>query len=128
VALIAIDPHTGEVKTLVGGRNYGASQLNHRIAMRQPGSVFQPSLYAAALETANHGGQHIFNPASVKSDKPTAFYFDNQVYQHDNFNHQFMGDVVAHRTRAFFERRERQLGATGRQCQCRCDGASRRSA
>ena len=41
-------------------------------------------------------------PASVKSDKPTAFYLDNQVYQHDNFNHQFMGDVTLRaRTRAF---------------------------
>ena len=66
MALIAIDPYTGEVKTLVGGCNYGASQLNHRVAMRQPGSVFQPSVYAAALETANHGGQHIFTPSKCE--------------------------------------------------------------
>jgi len=40
VALIALDPHTGEIRALSGGRNYAASQLNHVVALRQPGSVF----------------------------------------------------------------------------------------
>ena len=57
MALIALDPHTGEIKALVGGRNYDASQLNHVLAMRQPGSVFKPFVYAAALETAVAGGR-----------------------------------------------------------------------
>ena len=52
VALVAIDAHTGEVRALVGGRNYGMSQLNHTLAKRQPGSIFKPFVYAAALETA----------------------------------------------------------------------------
>ena len=51
VALVALDPHTGEVKALVGGRNYGMSQLNHVLAKRQPGSIFKPFVYAAALDT-----------------------------------------------------------------------------
>ena len=41
VALIAIDPQNGEIKALVGGRNYGTSQLNRILARRPPGSVFQ---------------------------------------------------------------------------------------
>src|ERR1700722_5054292 len=48
VALIAMDPHTGEIKALVGGRNYGTSQLNHALAKRPTGSIFKPFVYAAA--------------------------------------------------------------------------------
>jgi penicillin-binding protein 1B len=47
VALIAVQPHTGEIKALIGGRNYRKSQLNHATARRQPGSVFKPFVYAA---------------------------------------------------------------------------------
>jgi penicillin-binding protein 1B len=93
VALIALDPHTGEVRALVGGRNYGASQLNHVLAMRQPGSVFKPFVYAAALDTAIEGGQQVYTPASVLSDVPTSFTFDHASYQPGNFEHEFMGDV-----------------------------------
>ncbi len=49
-ALIALDPQTGEVRALIGGRNYGTSQLNRILAKRQPGSSFKPFVYAAALE------------------------------------------------------------------------------
>jgi penicillin-binding protein 1B len=94
VALIALDPHTGEIKALVGGRDYAASQLNHVLAMRQPGSVFKPFVYAAALNTAIEGGQQIFTAASILSDEPTTFAFDNQTYQPGNFGHEFMGDVT----------------------------------
>ena len=55
VALVAIDPHTGEVLALVGGRNYGMSQLNHAIAKRPTGSIFKPFVYAAAVNTAVTG-------------------------------------------------------------------------
>jgi penicillin-binding protein 1B len=94
VALIALDPHTGEIKALVGGRDYGASQLNHVLAMRQPGSVFKPFVYAAALNTGIEGGQRIFTPASMLSDQPTTFSFDNQTYAPGNFHHEFMGSVT----------------------------------
>jgi penicillin-binding protein 1B len=94
VALVALDPRTGEVKALVGGRNYSASQLNHALAMRQPGSVFKPFVYAAALDTAVFGGPQIFTPASIIDDSPTVFHFGNQSYAPENFHHQFMGDVT----------------------------------
>ena len=94
VALIALDPHTGEIKALIGGRNYAASQLNHVLSMRQPGSVFKPFVYAAALETAVTGGPRIFTPATVVDDSPTTFYFDRQTYQPSNFHQNFMGTVT----------------------------------
>ena len=52
VALVVIDPHTGEILALVGGRNYGMSQLNHAVAKRPTGSIFKPFVYAAAMNTA----------------------------------------------------------------------------
>jgi penicillin-binding protein 1B len=94
VALIALDPHTGEIKALVGGRDYSSSQLNHVLAMRQPGSVFKPFVYAAALNTAIGGGEQIFTPASILSDEPTTFSFGRQTYEPGNFGHEFMGDVT----------------------------------
>ena len=54
-ALIALDPQTGEVRALIGGRNYGTSQLNRILAKRQPGSSFKPFVYAAALNTGLSG-------------------------------------------------------------------------
>ena len=97
VALIALDPHTGEVKALVGGRDYGASQLDHVLARRQPGSVFKPFVYAAALDTAIEGGPTIFTPASTLMDEPTTFQFANQSYAPGNFHQQFMGVVTLRR-------------------------------
>ncbi len=55
VALIALDPHTGEVLALSGGRDYSASQLNHAVAKRPTGSIFKPFVYAAAINTALTG-------------------------------------------------------------------------
>ncbi len=94
VALIALDPHTGEVKALVGGRDYGASQLNHALSMRQPGSVFKPFVYAAALNTAiDHSGT-VFTPASVVDDEPSTFQFGAETYEPSNFEKQFYGPVT----------------------------------
>jgi penicillin-binding protein 1B len=93
VALIALDPHTGEIKALVGGRNYAASQLNHVLAMRQPGSVFKTFVYAAALDTAVSGGK-IFTPASIVNDQPTDFLFNRTVYHPGNFKQEYMGQVT----------------------------------
>jgi penicillin-binding protein 1B len=93
-ALIALDPHTGEIKALVGGRNYGVSQLNRVLAERQPGSIFKPFVYAAALNTAVVGGTRTLTPASIVVDEPTTFYFDDQEYSPGNFEHEFYGPVT----------------------------------
>jgi penicillin-binding protein 1B len=94
VALIAIDPHTGEVKALAGGRNYGMSQLNHVLAKRPPGSIFKPFVYAAAINTGIEGGAHILTPSSMVLDQPTTFWFDGKPYEPSNFEHKFYGNVT----------------------------------
>jgi penicillin-binding protein 1B len=94
VALVALDPHTGEIKALVGGRNYGASQLNHVLAQRQPGSVFKPFVYAAALNTALTGGENIITAASTVVDEPTTFWFNDQPYEPGNFHDGYHGTVT----------------------------------
>ncbi|MEO8725312.1 MAG: PBP1A family penicillin-binding protein [Acidobacteriaceae bacterium] len=55
VALVVLDPHTGNVLALLGGRNYGVSQLNHATSKRPTGSIFKPFVYAAAINTALSG-------------------------------------------------------------------------
>ncbi len=55
VALVALNPHTGQVLALVGGRSYGLSQLDHAIAHRPTGSAFKPFVYAAAYNTSLSG-------------------------------------------------------------------------
>ena len=73
VALIAMKPDTGEVLALVGGRNYGMSQLNHAVAKRPTGSIFKPFVYATAINTALTGQQPVFTAASQVDNTPTAF-------------------------------------------------------
>jgi membrane carboxypeptidase/penicillin-binding protein len=50
-ALIALEPDTGHVRSMIGGRNFDDSHFNRAVqARRQPGSAFKPFVYAAALE------------------------------------------------------------------------------
>jgi penicillin-binding protein 1B len=100
VALVALDPHTGEIKALVGGRNYGASQLNHAISKRQPGSIFKPWVYAAAMNTAISGGPKTLTPATIVVDEPTTFWFGDTPYEPNNFEHEFYGPVTLRRALA----------------------------
>ena len=93
VAMVVLDPHTGEVKALVGGRNYGQSQLNRVFARRQPGSAFKPFVYAAALSTALNGGGEVLTPLSTVVDEPTVFSYDGMTYEPGNFGQKFYGTV-----------------------------------
>jgi penicillin-binding protein 1B len=94
VALVALDPRSGEIKAVIGGRDYGQSQLNHALARRQPGSVFKPFVYAAALDNAVDGVQPIVTPATTIDDEPTTFEFDGKEYTPNNFGEKFMGRVT----------------------------------
>ena len=94
VALIAIDPDTGDVKALIGGRDYTSSQLNRVLAKRPPGSVFKPFVYTAAMNSAINGGEQVFTPASTIVDEPSTFQFGNQTYSPGNFKQEFMGQVT----------------------------------
>ncbi len=97
VALIALDPHTGEVLALVGGRNYGFSQLNHAIAKRPTGSIFKPFVYAAAMNSAltAQGADPVFTQVSLIDDSPTTFEFDGKVYDPRNYKNEYHGQVTA---------------------------------
>jgi penicillin-binding protein 1B len=94
VALIAMDPHTGEIKALVGGRNYGTSQLNHALAKRPTGSIFKPFVYAAAMNTAIDGSTTVITPASLVSDAPSTFSYGDQIYEPRNYKEEYHGDVT----------------------------------
>ena len=111
VALVAIDPHTGQVLALVGGRNYGTSQLNHAISKRPTGSIFKPFVYATAEagavsgqqlgqstdEEGNVSGGGTFTAVTQLSDVPTTFTFDNgrQIYNPRNYQGHYHGQVSA---------------------------------
>src|SRR5438046_3444215 len=89
-----MDPHTGEVLALVGGRNYAYSQLNHAVARRPTGSIFKPFVYAAALNTALDGSQTVITPASIVADAPSTFVYGDQIYEPRNYKEEYHGDVT----------------------------------
>ena len=95
VALVAIDPHSGRVLALIGGRNYGMSQLNHAIAKRPTGSVFKPFVYAAAINADLNGQNPPFTPVSMIDDSPTTFTYGDQVYTPRNYEDKYHGEVTA---------------------------------
>ena len=95
VALVAMDPHTGQILALVGGRNYGFSQLDHAVAKRPTGSIFKPFVYAAAINTAVEGANPVFTPASMVTDQPSTFAYGDQIYEPRNYKEEYHGDVTA---------------------------------
>jgi penicillin-binding protein 1B len=94
VAMIVLDPHTGAVLALVGGRDYGFSQLNHALSKRPTGSIFKPFVYAAAMNTALDGSTTVITPASTVTDAPTSFAYGDQIYEPRNYKEEYHGDVT----------------------------------
>ncbi|HOA15798.1 MAG TPA: PBP1A family penicillin-binding protein [Bacillota bacterium] len=85
-ALVSLDPRTGEILALVGGR--GEDEFNRATkATRSPGSTFKPFVYIGALEMG-------FTPASVLEDKPLEYVQpDKSVWAPKNFNNKFIGPI-----------------------------------
>lgn len=94
VAMVVLDPKTGEIKALAGGRNYGQSQLNRAETKRQPGSAFKPFVYAAAFDDAAETTGPILTTITTVVDEPTTFQFDGKEYTPDNFKEEFLGTVT----------------------------------
>ena len=94
VAMVALDPGTGDVKALVGGRAYNESQLNHVLARRQPGSSFKPFVYATALNSGVDGSLPLITPATVLPDEPTTFEFSNRTYTPKDYEGDYRGSVT----------------------------------
>lgn len=92
-ALVALDPHTGKVLAMLGGRDYAQSQMNRATdAQRQPGSVFKPFVYAAALELG-------MSPLRKFKDAPQEFtYAGGRKYRPSNYGGGFSMQDVPMRT------------------------------
>ena len=100
VALIALNPHTGQVLALVGGRQYGESQLDHAVAKRPTGSIFKPFVYAAAFNTSLAGekigpNQVTFSPVTILSDEEATYNVGGQSYSPHDFHNESFGQVTA---------------------------------
>ncbi|MEQ1760047.1 MAG: transglycosylase domain-containing protein [Vicinamibacterales bacterium] len=86
-ALIAVDPRTGEILAMVGGRSYNQSQYNRAIvSRRQPGSVFKPFVYLAAFEEAEEDGRTDLTAAALTVDEPATITFDDQTWEPRNYD------------------------------------------
>jgi penicillin-binding protein 1B len=100
-ALVAIDPRTGEILALVGGRSYNQSQFNRATsANRQPGSVFKPFVFLAAFEQAIAEGRSDITPASVVIDEPTTWEFNQQTWTPANYDGEYEGAITLRRALA----------------------------
>jgi len=90
--MLTIQPGTGYVKALVGGRNYSKTQFNRAIqARRQPGSLFKPFVYIAAMDPAR--GQQALTAATVLDDSPISVKSGNAVWTPQNYDLRFHGRV-----------------------------------
>lgn len=89
VGAIAMEPETGAIRAMMGGKNYRASPFNRATAAkRMPGSTFKPFLYYAALE-------HGFTATTKLTSKPTAFQLeDGKVYEPSNFNDYYANEPI----------------------------------
>jgi penicillin-binding protein 1B len=94
-AAVVLDPKTGSVLALVGGRDYRRSQFNRAIqARRQPGSLFKPFVYLAALEAAREGEAGRLTAASLLADEPVTFESETGTWSPQNYDKQFHGHVT----------------------------------
>ena len=94
-ALISLDPRTGEILAMVGGRSYNQSQYNRAIvSRRQPGSTFKPFVYLTAFEQAALNGETDVSPATLVDDSPTTWEYDDQVWTPENYENEYGGMVT----------------------------------
>jgi len=97
-ALLTVDPKTGEILAMVGGRSYNQSQLNRAIsARRQPGSVFKPFVYLTAFERTASSGQLAVTPASLVDDSPATWEIGEQTWTPANYGDAYDGLVTFRR-------------------------------
>jgi penicillin-binding protein 1B len=91
--VLTIQPGTGYVKALVGGRSYSKTQFNRAIqARRQPGSLFKPFVYVTAMDPQR--GQQAFTAATILDDSPITVRTGNAVWQPQNYDLRFHGRVT----------------------------------
>lgn len=87
-AIVAIDPATGDVRALVGGRDFATAPFNRATnGLRQPGSTFKPIVYARALMDS-------LPPTTIVPDTAIAISYDAQVYSPKNADGEFLGPIT----------------------------------
>jgi penicillin-binding protein 1B len=95
-AVVAIEPATGRVRALVGGRRYADSQFNRAVrAQRQPGSLFKPFVYLAAFERLPEDAA--LTPASVIQDEPVSIRAAEGPWSPRNMDGRYRGPVTVRR-------------------------------
>ncbi|HEY6358213.1 MAG TPA: PBP1A family penicillin-binding protein, partial [Vicinamibacterales bacterium] len=94
-ALVAVDPRTGEILAMVGGRAYSVSQYNRAVSSRrQPGSTFKPFVYLTAFERMAADGRADLTPATVMDDEPTTFQYGDTFYTPSNYQNEYDGPIT----------------------------------
>jgi penicillin-binding protein 1B len=94
-ALVALDPMTARIQALVGGRDYGASQLDRAVrTRRQPGSAFKPFVYLAALDPARRGEAPARTVVSPLEDEPIELHIGSNVWSPANYDGSFAGSLA----------------------------------
>jgi penicillin-binding protein 1B len=89
-AMVAIRPKTGEIVAMVGGRDYLQNQFNRATdAKRQPGSVFKPFVYTAAINSPYESGSRVFTAATIFKDEKKTFTFNQDSYSPNNYGDTF---------------------------------------
>ncbi len=93
--LVALEPQTGKIRAMVGGRDYRQSQFNRVTqSKRQPGSAFKPVTYLAAFQETLDGGPVKLLPTSYVDDSPWTWqYADNMSWSPRNYKDRFFGNV-----------------------------------
>ncbi|MGH9159572.1 MAG: PBP1A family penicillin-binding protein [Vicinamibacteraceae bacterium] len=100
-ALVAVDPRTGDILALVGGRWYNTSQYNRAVsARRQPGSIFKPFVYLAAFERARLERRTDLTPATIVIDEPTTFVDGDKTWTPANYENEYDGPITLRRALA----------------------------
>lgn len=94
-AVVVLDPSTGAILALVGGRDYRVSQFNRAVqAHRQAGSLFKPFVYLTAFEASRSGATPSMTPATLLADEPVTFESENGTWAPQNYDRQFRGSVT----------------------------------
>ena len=94
--LVALDPRTGQLRALVGGRDDQASQFNRAIfARRQPGSAFKPFVYVAALSPERQSA--VYTAASLVDDAPLTLQVGRDEWAPRNYDDRYEGRVTLRR-------------------------------
>jgi len=94
-ALVALDPETGGILAMAGGRDYRLSQYNRAVqARRQPGSLFKPLVYLAAFEASRESAVEAITPASLVLDAPVSFTTGTGSWSPQNYDREFRGKVT----------------------------------